>query len=99
MHEIDACRSTLTSACGILSSRASGERRPAGEDLVERCVQRQEGQDAAAQVGGAAGHPLRYMFDRGLRQRQPDREDAHPAAGGGEGESSALGGRTFLKGR
>lgn len=76
------------------SSRASSECRPAGADPAERRIQRQERQVAAAQVGRAAGHPLRHLSNRGLRQRQPDGEDAHPALGGGKGGSSVFGGQT-----
>lgn len=71
-------------------SRASSECRPAGANTAERCLQCQKGQVAAAQVGGATGHPLWHLSDRGLCQRQPDGEDAYPAAGGWEGESSVF---------
>ncbi|CAF89382.1 unnamed protein product, partial [Tetraodon nigroviridis] len=66
----------------------SGECGPAGADPAEGRFQRPEGQVAAAQVGGAAGHPLRHLSHRGLRQGQLDREDAHPAPGGGKGRGS-----------
>ena len=89
VHYINACRSALTSMCGFFPSRASGECRPAGADLVEGCVQRQEGQNAAAQVGRAASYSLWHLFNSGLCERQSDREDAHPAPGGGKGESSS----------
>lgn len=75
---------------GFFPSRASSECRPAGADPAERRFQRQKGQVTAAQVGRAAGHPLRHLSNRGLRQRQPDWEDAHPAPGGGKGESSVF---------
>lgn len=71
-----------------LDSRASSERRPAGANTAERRLQCQEGQVAATQVGGATGHPVWHLSDRGLCQRQPDGEDAYPASGGREGESS-----------
>lgn len=80
--------------CGLFSSRASSECRPAGADPAERSIQRQKGQVAAAQVGRTAGHPLRHLSNRGLRQRQPDWEDAHPAPSGRKGESSVFGGQT-----
>lgn len=80
--------------CGLFSSRASSECRPAGADPAERRIQRQEGQVAAAQVGRAAGHPLRHLSNRGLRQGQPDWEDAHPPPGGGKGEGLVFGGQT-----
>lgn len=76
--------------CLVLGSRASSERRPAGANAAERRLQRPQGQVAAAQVGRAAGHPLRHLSHRGLGQRQPDGEDAHPASGGWEGECSLL---------
>lgn len=66
----------------------SRECRPAGADPAERRFQRAEGQVAAAQMGGAAGHPLRHLSNRGLRQGQLDGEDAHPAPGGGKGQES-----------
>lgn len=86
MGEVDVCSAPLTSLCGLCSPRASSECRPAGADPAERRLQRSKGQVTAAQVVGAAGHPLRHLSNCGLRQRQPDWEDAHPAAGGGEGE-------------
>lgn len=82
------CRSTLNPCVWAFPFRASSECRPAGEDPSERRVQRQEGQVTAAQVGGAAGHPLWHLSNRGLCQRQPDWEDAHPAPGGRKGKSS-----------
>lgn len=69
-----------------MASRASSECRPTGANAAERRVQRPEGQVAAAQVGRAAGHPLWHLSHRGLGQRQPDGQDAHPASGGWEGE-------------
>lgn len=72
--------------CGSFFSRAAGEPRPAGADLVKGRVQRQERQDAAAQVGRAAGYSLWHLFDSGLGQRQSGWEDAHPAPGGRKGE-------------
>lgn len=78
----------------MFSSRTSHECRPARAHSAKRRVQRQEGQDAAAQVGRAAGHPLWHLSNRGLGERQPDREDAHLTPGGGKGESSLVGVRT-----
>lgn len=89
------CRSLLISLYGCFfffsfGSRASSECRPAGANTAERCLQCQKGQVAAAQVGGATGHPLWHLSDRGLCQRQSDGEDAYPASGGREGESSVF---------
>lgn len=77
----------------------SGECRPAGADAAERRFQRPKGQVAAAQMGGTAGHPLRHLSNRGLRQGQPDGEDAHPAPGGGKGQGSRSLRRSLLKKR
>lgn len=88
LFALDRCLQTCANIrVSAFSSRASSECRPAGADLVEGRVQRQERQDSAAQVGRAAGHSLWNLFDRGLCERQPHWEDAHPAAGGGKGES------------
>ena len=97
-NQMDVCPSTLTSGCGLFSSRASGERRPAGAHSAERRVQRQEGKDPAAQVGRAEGHPLWHLSDRGLREGQPDWEVAHLTPGGGEGERSEFGVQTNWQG-
>lgn len=91
LFALDRLLQICTNICAwAFSPRASSECGPAGADLAERRVQRQEGQDSAAQVGRAAGHSLWHLFDRGLCERQPHREDAHPAPGGGKGESSGF---------
>lgn len=92
-----ALTSPPASAGALLSSRVSGERGPAGADPAERRFQRPEGQVAAAQVGGAAGLPLRHLSNRGLCQGQHDGEDAHPAPGGGKGGGWVLPPCTALK--
>ena len=66
--------------------RAAGECRPARTHFTEGRLQCPEGQDTASQMGGAAGHSMWHMPDRGLRQRQPDGQDAHPTPGRREGK-------------